>query len=137
QALRPASLVQPDLVHPDRCGGAGRAPPPGRGSARDRLLVHGPRLRVLGDRPGDRSGPGADRPSRRGGRRLVGPARPADARVARRGALILATRMVLNSTGRRPLITDLVVMGLFATAIAFTRVGWIGGVALAIGIYVD
>lgn len=53
------------------------------------------------------------------------------------GALILATRMVLNSTGRRPLITDLVVMGLFATAIAFTRVGWIGGVALAIGIYVD
>src|SRR5690606_24226844 len=53
------------------------------------------------------------------------------------GALILATRMVLNSTGRRPLITDLVVMGLFATAIAYTRVGWIGGVALAIGTYVD
>src|SRR5690606_9956308 len=53
------------------------------------------------------------------------------------GELILASSLGLDSKGRRPLITDLGVMGLFTRAIAFTRVGWIGSVALAIGIYVD
>ncbi|HEX6946894.1 MAG TPA: hypothetical protein VF246_06055 [Acidimicrobiia bacterium] len=53
------------------------------------------------------------------------------------GALVLATRVLLNSTGRRPLVSDLVVIGLFASAIAYTRVGWVGAVALAIAVYVD
>lgn len=53
------------------------------------------------------------------------------------GALVLAARVLLNSTGRRPLITDLVVLGAFATAISYTRVGWVGAVALAIAVYVD
>ena len=53
------------------------------------------------------------------------------------GALVLAARVLLNSTVRRPLISDLVVLGVFATAISYTKVGWVGAVALAIAIYVD
>lgn len=52
-------------------------------------------------------------------------------------ALILATRLVLNSTGRRPVSTDLVVLGILAAAVSFTRVGWVAAVALAVAIYAD
>ncbi len=53
------------------------------------------------------------------------------------GGMMLAARLVLNSTGRRPLLTDLVFVGVYATAISFTRVGWVAGFGLAVGIYVD
>lgn len=52
-------------------------------------------------------------------------------------ALPVAARLVTNSTGRRPLITDLIPIGIFATAIAFTRAGWVAGFGLAIAIYID
>lgn len=53
------------------------------------------------------------------------------------GGLMLAARLVLNSTGRRPLTTDLAGLGVYATAIAFTRVGWVAGFGLAVAIYID
>jgi hypothetical protein len=53
------------------------------------------------------------------------------------GGMILAARIVLNSTGRRPLITDLVVLAVYATVASTSRVGWVAGVGLAIAIYVD
>jgi hypothetical protein len=53
------------------------------------------------------------------------------------GGLLLAARLILNSTGRRPLITDLVVVGGYAAAIAFTRVGWVSGFGLAVAILID
>lgn len=53
------------------------------------------------------------------------------------GGLLLAARLVLNSTGRRPLITDLAVVGGYAAAISFTRVGWVAGFGLAVAIYID
>ncbi|MEA1902092.1 MAG: hypothetical protein U9N56_01040, partial [Actinomycetota bacterium] len=53
------------------------------------------------------------------------------------GALMVAARLVTNSTGRRPLIPDLTLIGIFATAVSFTTVGWIAGFGLAIAIYID
>lgn len=53
------------------------------------------------------------------------------------GALMLASRLVSNTTGRRPLLTDLIPIGIFATAIAFTRAGWVAGFGLALAIYID
>lgn len=53
------------------------------------------------------------------------------------GGIVLAARVTLNSTGRRPLISDLVALGLIATVISSTRVGWVAGVGLAVAIYVD
>lgn len=53
------------------------------------------------------------------------------------GGLILAARVLLNSTGRRPLITDLIVLAAFAAAVSYRRVGWAAGVGIAIAIYVD
>ncbi|MEA1902169.1 MAG: hypothetical protein U9N56_01430, partial [Actinomycetota bacterium] len=47
------------------------------------------------------------------------------------GALMVAARLVTNSTGRRPLIPDLILIGIFATAVSFTTAGWIAGFGLA------
>lgn len=51
--------------------------------------------------------------------------------------LMIAARLVLNSTGRRPLLTDLVVLALGASAIAYTPEGWAAGFALTVAIYID
>ena len=51
--------------------------------------------------------------------------------------LMIAARLVLNSTGRRPLRTDLVALALGASAIAYTPEGWIAGFALAVAMYID
>lgn len=50
---------------------------------------------------------------------------------------MLAARLVLNSTGRRPLNTDLVGLVVIASGIAFTPEGWIAGFGLALAIYID
>jgi hypothetical protein len=51
--------------------------------------------------------------------------------------VMVAARLVLNSTGRRPLLTDLIFLAVMASAIAFTPEGWIAGFGLALAIYVD
>ncbi len=51
--------------------------------------------------------------------------------------LILAARVVVRTTGRRPLLSDLVVLGLFAAAISFTVTGWVAGFGLAVAVYID
>ncbi len=51
--------------------------------------------------------------------------------------LMFAARLVLNSTGRRPLLTDYIVLGAIAAAISFTITGWVGGFGIAIAMYVD
>ena len=53
------------------------------------------------------------------------------------GGLMVAARLVSNTTGRRPLTTDLVVIVAGATAISFTAPGWVAGFSLAVAIYVD
>lgn len=53
------------------------------------------------------------------------------------GALILATRLVSHTTGRRPLVVDLVFVAIAATAAAHTLEGWIAGFACAIAIHLD
>lgn len=53
------------------------------------------------------------------------------------GAMAIAARLVLNSTGRRPLTTDLVVIALGATIVSYTTIGWVAGFGLAVSIYVD
>lgn len=53
------------------------------------------------------------------------------------GALVIAARLVSNSTGRRPLKIDLVAVGIGAAAISFTIPGWIGGVGIALAIYLN
>ena len=50
---------------------------------------------------------------------------------------LLAARLVLNSTGRRPLGTDLAAMVILAALISFSAVGWMAGFGLALAIYVD
>ena len=53
------------------------------------------------------------------------------------GALVIAARLVSNSTGRRPLRTDLVAIGIGAVAISSTIAGWIGALGIAIAIYIN
>ena len=53
------------------------------------------------------------------------------------GGLMVAARLVSNTTGRRPLITDLITIGAGATVISFTVAGWVAGFSLAVAIYVD
>lgn len=53
------------------------------------------------------------------------------------GGLVLAARVMVNSTGRRPLTVDLIALAAYATAVSYRRVGWAAGVAIAIAIYVD
>lgn len=52
------------------------------------------------------------------------------------GVLVTA-RLVVETTGRRPLATDLAVLASFATVISFTPLGWVAGFGLAVAIYVD
>jgi len=51
--------------------------------------------------------------------------------------LMFAARLTVNSTGRRPLLTDYIVMGAMAAAISFTITGWVGGFGIALAIYID
>jgi hypothetical protein len=52
------------------------------------------------------------------------------------GLLGLA-RIVVETTGRRPLATDLAVMFVLAAVVSITPLGWVVGFGLAIAIYVD
>ncbi|MGH8945174.1 MAG: hypothetical protein ACRDVL_03395, partial [Acidimicrobiia bacterium] len=52
-------------------------------------------------------------------------------------ALMVAARLVLNSTGRRPLVTDLIGLAALASAAAYTPAGWIAGFGIALAIYID
>jgi hypothetical protein len=51
--------------------------------------------------------------------------------------ILMATRLVVGTTGRRPLPTDLGGLALLATVISFTPLGWVMGFGLAVAIYVD
>ncbi len=51
--------------------------------------------------------------------------------------LMLAARVVVSTTGRRPLPTDLITMALVAVAISYTATGWVAGCGLALALYVD
>lgn len=51
--------------------------------------------------------------------------------------MMVAARLVLNSTGRRPLATDLAMLAAVATIISITALGWVGGFGLAVAIYID
>ena len=51
--------------------------------------------------------------------------------------LLLAARLIVEATGRRPLQTDLIAMVVVATAISFTALGWVTGFGLAVALYVD
>ncbi|MFV1962710.1 MAG: hypothetical protein ACC658_12875 [Acidimicrobiia bacterium] len=51
--------------------------------------------------------------------------------------LLLAARVVVNTTGRRPLVWDLAALGVLAAAISFTAAGWVAGFGLALAIYID
>ena len=51
--------------------------------------------------------------------------------------LLMAARVVMNTTGRRPLVWDLAALGVFAAVISFTAAGWVAGFGLAIAIYID
>ncbi len=53
------------------------------------------------------------------------------------GAMVVGARLVAHTTGRRPLMTDLVPIGIFAAVISFTTSGWVAGFGLAIAIYID
>ena len=53
------------------------------------------------------------------------------------GGMILVGRLLVETTGRRPLLTDLAIVAAVATVIAFTPVGWVTGFGLAVAIYVD
>ena len=51
--------------------------------------------------------------------------------------LLLVARLLVESTGRRPLPTDLAVVAVIASVISFTPLGWVMGFGLAVAIYVD
>ena len=53
------------------------------------------------------------------------------------GGLILVGRLIVESTGRRPLTTDLIPIAIYGMAISFTAAGWVAGFAIAIAIYLD
>ena len=53
------------------------------------------------------------------------------------GGMILVGRLLVETTGRRPLLTDLAVVAVVATVIAFTPAGWVTGFGLAVAIFVD
>jgi hypothetical protein len=52
-------------------------------------------------------------------------------------AALLAARLVVETTGRRPLPGDLTAMVILASAVSFTALGWVFGFGLAIAIYLD
>jgi hypothetical protein len=51
-------------------------------------------------------------------------------------ALLVSARLVTESTGRRPLFTDLAALGL-ASLIGFSEAGWVAGFGLAVALYLD
>jgi hypothetical protein len=51
--------------------------------------------------------------------------------------LLMAARIVVGTTGRRPLWADLAGLAVLAAAISFTPLGWVVGFGLAVAIYVD
>lgn len=52
-------------------------------------------------------------------------------------ALLLGARLLLNSTGRRPLPIDMAFSALAATAASTSRFGFLAGFGLAVALYVD
>ena len=53
------------------------------------------------------------------------------------GGLVIGARLVAETTGRRPLRTDLFAIAVGALAISFTPLGFVAGFGIAIAIYVD
>ena len=53
------------------------------------------------------------------------------------GGLVIGARLVAETTGRRPLRTDLFAIAIGAIAISFTPLGFVAGFGIAIAIYVD
>ena len=51
--------------------------------------------------------------------------------------LLFAARLVLNSTGRRALVTDYIGLGVLAAVISLSITGWVGGFAIALAMYID
>ena len=51
--------------------------------------------------------------------------------------LMIAARIVTSTTGRRPLLVDLVGVTVFGIVIGYTVAGWVGGFGIAIAIYLD
>lgn len=52
-------------------------------------------------------------------------------------ALGMAARLIAGSTGRRPLLSDLLVVGAGGIAIGYTFAGWVGGFGLAVAIFLE
>ena len=52
-------------------------------------------------------------------------------------ALLMAARLVVETTGRRPFPTDLSGLAVIATVVSFSPLGWVMGFGLAVAIYVD
>lgn len=53
------------------------------------------------------------------------------------GVVMVTARIVSETTGRRPLPTDLGVVALAGIGIGFTPIGWIAGFGLGIALYLD
>lgn len=51
--------------------------------------------------------------------------------------LLMSARVVVETTGRRPLPTDLAGLAILATVMSFTTLGWVMGFGLALALYVD
>lgn len=52
-------------------------------------------------------------------------------------ALLIVARILVETTGRRPLPTDLVVVAIVASLVSYTRLGWVMGFGIAVALYVD
>jgi len=52
-------------------------------------------------------------------------------------ALLVTSRLIVETTGRRPLPTDLAALAILATVISYTPLGWVMGFGLAIAIFID
>jgi hypothetical protein len=52
-------------------------------------------------------------------------------------AMLLAARVMSETTGRRPLLTDLVVLGGLGVAAGYTPEGWVAGVGMAVALFLD
>ncbi len=51
--------------------------------------------------------------------------------------LLMVARILVETTGRRPLVTDLVGLGILAGLVSITSLGWVMGFGLAVAIYFD
>jgi hypothetical protein len=52
-------------------------------------------------------------------------------------AALMSARLLVESTGRRPLPTDMAAMVVLASSVSFTALGWVFGFGLAVAIYLD